>query len=522
MVTLACAVRYIAVARHVTAPGFPLDDAWIHLQFASHLSSGGGMAFNTGEPSTGSTAPLWTVLLSLPMALGVDGITAAIVLGIALAMLAAVVAGEIARLLTGSRAAGVLAGLAVACSPRLTWGALSGMEVPLYTALAGLVLWMFLRSDGRADWRVGLVGGLAALARPELALIVPLLALVSVWARPAAPDRWRAPLTALALCAVVVCADVVLNLALSGRPLPQTFYAKTDGAGLFNALTRGDAAEAWRSVASRPLTTLNLVVRYFAEQSAIFFLCLLPGLLATFGLLGRERPRAHAAVPLMLLISPLALGSLAPVSPVLMQEGRYVAHLLILFFVLAAAGAWELTRLTRHPSVVWALAILAVARLVSQNIGFADQYAAQVANINGMHVEMAHWIERHTPPDASIAANDIGALGYFSKRRIIDLEGLVTPAVLPYRAGQRRVEFLQQVKPQLLVIFPEWYPRVVSRTDLFHEVYRISMPRVSAAHDALVVYDTPWDARSGLLTRSNETGAEHAAGESERGNRPEP
>ena len=45
------------------APGFPLDDSWIHLQFARNLAEGAGFSFNPGRPVAGSTAPLWTLLL---------------------------------------------------------------------------------------------------------------------------------------------------------------------------------------------------------------------------------------------------------------------------------------------------------------------------------------------------------------------------------------------------------------------------------------------------------------------------
>src|SRR5688572_27390620 len=47
------------------ALGFPLDDSWIHLQFARNLADGRGLAYNPGELVTGSTAPLWTALLAL-------------------------------------------------------------------------------------------------------------------------------------------------------------------------------------------------------------------------------------------------------------------------------------------------------------------------------------------------------------------------------------------------------------------------------------------------------------------------
>ena len=45
--------------------GFPLDDAYIHLVYARNLAAGHGFAFNVGEPSIGTTSPLWTLLLAL-------------------------------------------------------------------------------------------------------------------------------------------------------------------------------------------------------------------------------------------------------------------------------------------------------------------------------------------------------------------------------------------------------------------------------------------------------------------------
>jgi hypothetical protein len=152
----------------------------------------------------------------------------------------------------------------------------------------------------------------------------------------------------------------------------------------------------------------------------------------------------------------------------------------------------ELAGRARHPSIVWGLAVLAIARLLSQDVAYAPQYAAQVDNINRLHVAMGEWLSMHTAPADTIATNDIGAIGFFSGRRVIDLEGLVTPAVLPYRAERAYVSFVERERPAWLVIFPEWYPELAARTDLFHEVSHITVPHVSAAHDSLVVYATPW------------------------------
>src|SRR6188508_1482835 len=62
---VACLVYLGAELFLVGGLGFPLDDSWIHLQFARNLAAGRGLSYNPGELVTGSTAPLWTALLAL-------------------------------------------------------------------------------------------------------------------------------------------------------------------------------------------------------------------------------------------------------------------------------------------------------------------------------------------------------------------------------------------------------------------------------------------------------------------------
>ena len=47
---------------------------------------------------------------------------------------------------------------------------------------------------------------------------------------------------------------------------------------------------------------------------------------------------------------------------------------------------------------------------------------------NGYYL-IARWLRENTPPDATVAATEVGILGYYAERRIIDFLGLVTPGV---------------------------------------------------------------------------------------------
>jgi len=167
--------------------------------------------------------------------------------------------------------------------------------------------------------------------------------------------------------------------------------------------------------------------------------------------------------------------------------------------VIGACGFAAFDRVSSARWVMPALIGIALLRLMSQNVKAVDRYVAMTGNIQEMHVSMGHWIESHTLGDARIATNDIGAIGFLSDRFIIDTEGLVTPAIIPYKRQHRLLAYLEQARPDLLVIFPHWYPELSLRSDLFTEVHRITVgKRVVSGGQTLVVYRTPWT-RPGVL-----------------------
>ncbi len=61
-----------------------------------------------------------------------------------------------------------------------------------------------------------------------------------------------------------------------------------------------------------------------------------------------------------------------------------------------------------------------------------------------------------------MAAHDIGALGYFGGRRVLDLAGLVTPDVVPFIRDESRLRlWLDERQADYLMTFPGWYPGLV-------------------------------------------------------------
>jgi hypothetical protein len=83
---------------------------------------------------------------------------------------------------------------------------------------------------------------------------------------------------------------------------------------------------------------------------------------------------------------------------------------------------------------------------------------------------MGELVREKTPRDAYVALNDIGAITVISDRRILDTVGIAEPGILPVLAKQGRqgvLQYLQEKRPGYLVVWPEWYPELVARTDIF-------------------------------------------------------
>ena len=92
-------------------------------------------------------------------------------------------------------------------------------------------------------------------------------------------------------------------------------------------------------------------------------------------------------------------------------------------------------------------------------------------------VDTAQWIAQNTKPDALVAAHDIGALGYFGKRNLLDLAGLVSPEVIPFiRDEALLAEYLDEQQADYLMTFPDWYPELVKKANLVYESHGIFSP----------------------------------------------
>jgi hypothetical protein len=426
--------------------GFPLDDAWIHQVYARNLVQRGVWAFNPGQPSGGSTSPLWSVLLAGGYILRISPVIWAAILGWLSLTGTAVLAEKIIRQ-TNSTYSRTFpwVGLFFLMEWHLVWAAVSGMETALFVLMIFLVLWSTWR-DNRRLWLTGILTGLAVWVRPDgITLLGPILFLLAF--RPISRREKSVSFLMLAGGFIAVFIPYLLfNLHQAGSIWPSTFSAKQ--------------AE-YQAATALPLVQRvgSLFLPFLAGGGVV----LIPGVIAGFIHAWRDRNLRMGSIFLWfsgyLLMYAIRL-------PVFYQHGRYMIPAMACYLLFGLWGAirwmkdWSPGKWKNLGRVFW-FASMAAITLTFLVIGCAV-YRTDVAIIETEMVKTAKWINQNTPPGSRLAVHDIGAVGYYSGREVVDLAGLVNPEVIPFIRDEGQLKaYLSNQNVRYLVTFPGWYPQLV-------------------------------------------------------------
>ncbi len=428
------------------APGFPLDDAWIHQTYARNLAENGMWSFSYGRISGGSTSPLWTLLLSIGYLINehIYYYWTICISIVCYGLLAILLTKCLAKLRRVSILEQILFFLIIISEWHLIWAVFSGMETILYSLGTVLFAYLILK-ENRAWWLIGLVIGFMLWIRPDgLTLLGPAISLIivdTIEKKQTFKDWIKFTGVFVSFCLLYV----LFNFITTGNILPNTFYAK--------------------QTEYQELYQVSLAKRIFSEFSIFAIgsgVVLIPGFL--FGIY--ESVRTKNIKILILAVWVIGFGILYAIRlPVTYQHGRYMIPVLPIYLLVGFWGSRIL--LENINKIKWRKPINFgfVLLIVVLSFGFFYSgfraYHEDLKAINQLMVEPAKWISRNTNSADLIAVHDIGAMGYFSNREIIDLAGLVNPEVIPFiRDESKLYGYMKSKDVSYFVGFRDWYSSI--------------------------------------------------------------
>ncbi|MCP4573549.1 MAG: hypothetical protein GY838_14420 [bacterium] len=473
--------------------GVPLDDAWIHFVYARNLVDHGGLLFNPGEPEAGFTSPLWILLLGLchlllsPLGLGFLAVAKG--LGVLLAVTASLLAYLVVLRLSGSRAAGLLAGALVAVDPTFAFAKVSGMEVSLTATTMLLVVYFFAQKRYRL---AGLALGATILARPEglvlFAAVGLALGLRLLWdALREREMHFKEPVAVILPAVLMVLPMALYYHSVNGTPFPNTYLVK-------RAFHGGGGTHCFGAVWEGYLAHLSWLAEY------AWLVC---GPLLVLGAITAMRRRGLGALPLVL--APMALcAGLAMTLAVGPEEWnfyarRYLDGAIPLIVVLVVLGIWRLQRrwtvgIGRTPvRRALAVAVAAGCLVLPAVEGYGlwrrlpEDFSWNCRNIEEVNVRMAHWVRDNLPPDALVAVGDAGAIRFLAPNPMLDLVGLNTHEAI----GIDDYSFMTARRVDYAVIFPGPAMDGWPHSRRIHEIGTDHNTILGADH--MVVYETIWE-----------------------------
>lgn len=406
--------------------GYAADDAFITFRYAENIAAGYGFVYNLGEPVLGTTTPLFTLLLTGFKLLGFSVPTIAVLLSLVAGAITTIVLYLWGRDL-GMRAFALLPAIGYIFSPRSLMVDISGMETASFTML--LTLGLHAAVTRRNSLAI-ISAGLAALARPEGWLLLMVVVVIAAFKR---SRRIFMPLVAVALA---LSAWIFFSWLYFGSPLPNSMVAKT-------ALYHDTATGSFFGGLSFLLGLHNPV----GIVTALFWL------LGTAILVYQRRAAALLTLFALVYLSVLASGDAmmfhwygAPVYPIIILIGTYPIARGLRWLTSRFAFKERALQLTAATLLV----VIGVALLLNKQ----SFLKMQTEVLHQVHRSAGEYLAARVRPGEKVMAEDIGYLGYAYRGDLIDRDGLVSPAAIPYNREQRYWSFVDSVAPDWLFFAP--------------------------------------------------------------------
>ena len=448
--------------------GFPLDDPWIHLTFAKNFAEYLSFSYFKNEIVTsGSTSPIYTFLLSVGFVISNNEMIISYIFGIAFLILTVLMFYQLSSFEFGKETVYAIIITAIFISDKwVNFISVSGMETTLYIFILIACVYFYKK---RKPIPFAVLLGLILWGRPDgVVFIVALILDYMLVVQFSKNDKALILFSKNDLIKIgIISGSIIIlyftfNLVLSGSLLPNTYNAKL----MYYSpefRSRGDffKYEVWEYFTRGAygiimigfiFSTIKMILDLTKKKYNQNFLYIVFAFALVF-IYWYKLPYAH-------------------------RFGRYLMPIIPFFILVSGLGFRDISKLlgkyfkSRSLAINLNLLVLIIILIFSvQNYNEnKTNYAEQCKYITDRQVAAALWIRNNTKEDDIIATHDIGAIGYYSNRKMIDVAGLITPELInkihdkDYSAYL--TELFKKKDVKYLAFMREWN-RVVNQNPLF-------------------------------------------------------
>lgn len=411
---------------------FPLDDAWIFWGFSKTFAEKGLLSINTNTPEgPGVTSPAYMLILVLLIKLGfTNEFLVNLVFNGTLLFFSSFLIFQIIKFEVKDRLIALFLSALFILDFRAASIANSGMETLLFIFIQLLLFYLIQKNRFRL---VFLFIGLGFWVRPEILILLPII-LIFYRKTIKVKDLLFFPLPFLSYF-------IFLNI-FTGNFWLNTGAAKYD---FYSYISKWDYLKA--------------SLKYFGKTGFPFIPLLF--LISLY-----QKLKENKTLLTLIFYMMIFWVSFLIYLPVLYHFGRYVLPLIPLLMIAASFSLRFFSEKYRYLFFI-ILFILGIFAVYNLNQG-KKAYAQECRNFLQRHIKLSLWINENLPKDISIATHDIGALGYFTGREIIDIIGLLDKKAVGISRHPEKINFfLKERRCDYIAVLNSWF--VVLNSKLIYE-----------------------------------------------------
>jgi hypothetical protein len=445
--------------------GYGYDDPYITFRYAWNLTHGNGFVFNVGEPVLSTTTPGYTLILAaiglfyenIPL---LGTILSALGLGIGAVSLYAW-----ARLVK-QPVSGWVSGLLLLTFPLLI--ATFGSEMCLYLGL--LLGGFYLHVCGNSSWAIAIIA-LATMVRPDSILAAGLMMTHDVfrprlvhcqmgqstkpfWGRVSFLAKRYIPWQSLTIYLALLLPWIVYGWGFFGSPVPVTLSAKQAQGQM--EISQSFAWGAWKMAGEY-------------AQDPLYWLFLPLVVIGTWQIVAKNRTWLILIVWTTCYFTAYTLLGVS-------RYFWYYAPLVPGVVLTVAVGVdWIQTKIASwqwHRLWSWAAILLLLACMVWANVKGLHYIQLNPDPRLRIYRQAGEWIDANLGKHASIGTLEVGVIGYYARRRIVDFAGLLQPKVAseiePTTTYQDTARWaIERYSPAFLLLDQRWFPEMQDQINAF-------------------------------------------------------